>query len=54
LLLQIISELDQFVPAARYQNQVAVIACEELGEFISDAAGSPGDESGLVCHDSGL
>lgn len=35
-------------PAASYQDQVVMIMGEQLGQFVSDAAGCTGDESGLT------
>ncbi len=44
LRLQFVGDLRQFVGAAGNQHQIVMIAGEELGEFVSDAAGGAGDE----------
>ena len=44
--LQFIRDLRQLISAAGDQNQIVMIAGEELGEFISDAAGGAGDQDG--------
>src|SRR5882762_11217680 len=48
LPLQIIGELNQIVSATRYQHQVVMIAGEEFGQFVSDAARSSGNECCLL------
>ena len=42
--LQFGGDLGKFFGAARHQHQVVVVAGEELGEFVSDAAGRAGDQ----------
>ena len=46
LRLQFGGDLREFVGAAGYEDQVVMVAGEELGEFVSDAAGGAGDEDG--------
>ena len=44
--LQFVGDLRELVGAAGDEHQVVVVAGEKLGEFVSDAAGGAGDESG--------
>jgi hypothetical protein len=43
--LQFCRDLREFVRAARNEHQVVMVAGEELGQFVSDAAGGAGDEN---------
>ena len=44
--LQFGGDLREFIGAAGDQHQVVMVAGEEFGEFVSDAAGGAGDENG--------
>ena len=44
--LQFVGDLREFVGAAGDQHQVVMVAGEEFGQFVSDAAGGAGDEDG--------
>jgi hypothetical protein len=50
LRLQFFGHLREVVGAAGYEHQVVVVTGEELGEFVSDAAGGAGDEGGSCRH----
>ena len=50
LRLQLFGDLREFVGAAGYEDQVVLVTGEELGEFVSDAAGGAGDEDGSCGH----
>src|SRR5262245_26974444 len=46
---KLLGDLRESGPAARYEDQIESVASEQLGQFIADASGSSGDESGLLC-----
>ena len=46
LALQFIGDLRQPGSVARHQHQVVMVFGEKLGQFVSDAAGSAGDQCG--------
>src|SRR5580692_5186826 len=48
LALKLLGKLCELGRAPGYENDVVMIFGKKLGQFISDAAGRAGDESGLV------
>ena len=50
LALQFIPHLLQPGSIAGHQNQIVMVFGEELGQFVSDAAGSAGDQCGRRAH----
>ena len=54
LALKFLGKLREPVRTAGHENNVVMIFGEELGQFVSDAAGGAGDESGLIRSGWGL